>query len=66
MSDENVIKEIFPGERYISFWHSDESEPFMKIFANKIFIYVDIGVVEVYSDDYEEPIVVVHEWDFWT
>lgn len=50
-------------EALIEFWHSDETEPFIKIYADKLSFYSDY--VEVYNRDYTNPILIVKEYDFW-
>lgn len=48
----------------VEFWNSDESRPFMKVWADQLIIKEDR--IEVYSKDYIDTIVIVNEYDFYT
>ena len=63
---EEEPEEIHEGfdEKFVEFWHSDENRPFMSIATDTLKIY-ESGRAEIYSRDYEYPIAVVCEWDFW-
>ena len=58
---------VFDGydERVIEFWHSDENRPFLRVSVDKLVIEEDL-FVQIYSRDYDHPIAVVEEYDYWT
>lgn len=58
-----VIYEERFDEGEIEFYHSDETRPFLVVYADTLKIYDDR--VEVYSRDYPTPIITVYEYDYW-
>jgi hypothetical protein len=57
----DIFEDFDEGE--VAFWHSDETSPFLTIRLDTMKIYED--KVEIYSRDYEHPIAIVYEYDFW-
>lgn len=65
--DELVFPYVFDGynEAVVAFWHSDENRPFLEVAVDTLIVQED-GGIEIYSRDFEHPIVCVLQYDYWT
>ena len=54
----------FEVDTRVDFFHSDENRPFLSVYADML--TMEGSVVMVFSRDYEGPIAVVYEYDYWT
>ena len=43
-------------------WHGGETRPFATVYADELQVYEEF--VEVYSRDYDVPILIVHEYAY--
>lgn len=49
-------------ESLVEFWHGGETRPFATVYADELRVYEEF--VEVYSRDYDVPILIVREYAY--